>query len=59
MKYTDDYGTIYFKDELPPTVHREDGPAVIDRNGTEFYYLNNELYSKEKYHQLIKLRAFW
>ena len=49
---TDTYGNIYYT--LNGKLHREDGPAVEDANGTKFWYLNGKEYTEAE-HRIFRL----
>ena len=43
-------------------LHREDGPAVIDFNGSQKWYLFDQIIncnSQEEFEKLMKLKVFW
>jgi hypothetical protein len=58
--YRDKFATVdnrfaikYFNEN--GLLHREDGPAVIEDNGEEHYFLKGKLYSKEEFEKVKKL----
>ena len=68
MLYTDipgfhieenDFYKIYF---LDGKVHREDGPAIDDNDGTKGWYLRDKrinCITQEEFERLMRLKAFW
>jgi len=50
LMYLDGYAAWYVNGFR----HRTDGPALIYENGTEFYFLNDEEYSKEAFDDLVR-----
>ena len=52
--------TIYFYYKGNHLIlHRTDGPARENGDGSIKYYLHNELFSEEEYYKRLKLKAFW
>ena len=50
---TDKDGTIRYRIGIDH--HREDGPAVIYADGTQYWFLNNIQYSFDKFYNKLKL----
>ena len=53
-------GRQFFK--LNGKYHRETGPAIVDRNGEVYWYLNGEKIdctTQAEFEQLMRLKAFW
>jgi hypothetical protein len=49
-------GIIRYRNEKGD-LHREDGPAIVFFDGTEWYYLNQKRYSKEDWEEeVVKLK---
>ena len=55
----DQFGLMWFEDDK---LHREDGPAVDNNNGTKFWYYKGEYVecsSQEEFEIFLKFKAFW
>jgi hypothetical protein len=56
FKSIDKWGHIRYKN-IRGVLHREDGPARVWPDGSEWYYLNGKWYTKEKWkEEVIKLK---
>ena len=44
---TDDKGVLRYYKEGTDIVHREDGPAIIDSSGNEFWLINGKLHRED------------
>ena len=45
-KETDSYGDIYYYNDLNQ-LHREDGPAIEDADGSKWWYRNGQLHRED------------
>ena len=64
-KLIDSLGVCWYEDQNDSGtryLHREDGPAVENNDGTKHWYLNGRWIncsSQEEFKRLIKLKVFW
>lgn len=51
IEYDNDWDCVYIS--LDGQWHREDGPAIIHKDNSEWYYLNDNYYTKEQYYEKL------
>jgi hypothetical protein len=47
------HSTIFFKSEHGISPHREDGPAIVWKNGNKDWYLDGRIYTFEEWCELL------
>jgi hypothetical protein len=61
-EWTDGFQSWWFNSGNGLVRHREDGPAIIDVDGSTKWYINGkrvECQSQKEFEQMMRMKAFW